>query len=96
MLSKEDKLKIAVKFKTPINEMDKFELIDEVERQCKLKPKGNRLATVEKLDKCVIDVHKALVGLKVNEAVALLEEIKLDIILNRGVVRKGIVGIKFK
>ncbi len=94
MLSKEDKLKIAVKFKTPINVMNKFKLIDEVEKQCKLKPKGKRLATAEKLDRCTIDVHKSLVGLKVIEAVALLEEIKLDIILNRGIIRKGKVGLK--
>lgn len=50
---------------------------------------------VKILDEATIKVHKALVGLQVIEAVALLEEIKLDIILNKGIVTiDGKVGIK--
>lgn len=47
---------------------------------------------VEKYEKVTYDIHKAMKGLKVIESIALLEEIKIDIIMNKVVKINGALG----
>lgn len=46
----------------------------------------------KKYDEVVHNIIKAMKGLKINECVALLEEIKIDIIMNKIVKISGEIG----